>query len=198
MGVLFLLSLALPCGASVVVDLGGAPGIVAQSHDEVILDYLGQVWGYDTDRYVRMQTYDPPVPVSDIRFWTQFGFVTRFNEVWDWRGDGFRNCGPWPGLPAATEEAGANAVSAGVSPNPSVGPCRIVFELRGDGPVTVEIVDATGRLIRRLLDGPHPAGDYSLIWDSRDDDGREVPAGVYFTRVTTREGTVNGRVVIAR
>jgi flagellar hook assembly protein FlgD len=64
--------------------------------------------------------------------------------------------------------------------------------------VSVALIDATGRLVRRLLDGPHPAGDYSLKWDGKDDAGRDLPAGMYFTHVTMADGTTTGRVVLTR
>lgn len=85
-----------------------------------------------------------------------------------------------------------------VSPNPSVGECEIEFALKTAAPVSVVILDVSGRLIRHLLDGPHPAGDYSLIWDGRDDDGREVPAGIYFARMVTSEAATTGRIVLAK
>ncbi len=85
-----------------------------------------------------------------------------------------------------------------VAPNPTAGPCRVSCRLDVDGPVSVDIIDSSGRIVRRLLDGPHPAGEYSLRWDGKDDAGRELPAGVYFTHVATSEGTTTGRVVLAR
>jgi hypothetical protein len=85
-----------------------------------------------------------------------------------------------------------------VIPNPSQGGCQISLRVQVQGRVSVNILDATGRIVRRLLDGPHPAGEYSLKWDGKDDAGRELPAGVYFTHVTTGQGTATGRVVLAR
>jgi hypothetical protein len=83
-------------------------------------------------------------------------------------------------------------------PNPTAGPCQISYLMTTDGSVSLYVFDATGRVVRHLLDGPHPAGDYWLTWDGRDDGGREVAAGVYFAHVTTAQGTTTGRVVLAR
>jgi hypothetical protein len=83
-------------------------------------------------------------------------------------------------------------------PNPCMADCRIVFSAVSEGPLSVEVIDVSGRLLRRLLDGSHPAGDYSLRWDGRDDEGREVAAGVYLTRIETAAGVETGRVVLAR
>jgi len=82
----------------------------------------------------------------------------------------------------------------GIAPNPSSGTCRVSFHVQIEGPVVVQVFDASGRVVRRLLEGPHPAGDYSLTWDGRDEEGREVPGGVYLTRVTTTDATTTGKV----
>ena len=42
------------------------------------------------------------------------------------------------------------------------------------------------------------AGSYSRAWDGHDDQGRAVPAGVYFYRVETPDRTVSGRMVLVR
>jgi hypothetical protein len=39
--------------------------------------------------------------------------------------------------------------------------------------------------VRALVDGSLPAGEYTVIWDGRDDDGRLVPDGVYWLQVRT-------------
>jgi hypothetical protein len=143
--------------------------------------------------------YDPPIPVSQIKSWDYITFVTESNELWfkEYYGASWRSLGQWPGIAAIEEESGTTP-SANISPNPTPGPCRLSFTLAVDGPVSVALIDTAGRIVRRLLDGPHPAGEYSLKWDGRDDAGRELPAGVYFTHVTTNDGTTTGRVVLAR
>jgi hypothetical protein len=85
-----------------------------------------------------------------------------------------------------------------ISPNPADGPCQISFHVPFEGPVSVELLHVSGRLVRQLMAGQRPAGEYHLEWDGRDDHGREVPAGVYLTRVETVDGVTTGRVVLAR
>jgi YD repeat-containing protein len=72
--------------------------------------------------------------------------------------------------------AGARtALSA--APNPFVG--RTTLSLTSSVGGTVEIVDARGRLVRRL----HAAGRVTVAWDGRDDRGARSVPGVYFARV---------------
>lgn len=96
------------------------------------------------------------------------------------------------------KEAADRRINLITYPNPSTGSCQITCFAKSKGPVTVAVVNASGRIVRHLLDGPHPVGDYSLIWDGLDDSGREVPAGVYLTRIETAEGISTGRVVLAK
>jgi hypothetical protein len=86
----------------------------------------------------------------------------------------------------------------GVLPNPSLGSCHISFEVPSDGPVSVDVVDASGRMIRHLVRGRHPAGSYRIVWDTRDTRGHPVPSGVYLTRIETADGVRVGRVVVAK
>lgn len=78
-----------------------------------------------------------------------------------------------PPTSAAIEGEIAPAPRLLVVPNPSVGAVRLEGVL---GTATrIEIVDAAGRIVRRLIGGER-------AWDGRDDDGRRVAAGVYYAR----------------
>ena len=52
--------------------------------------------------------------------------------------------------------------------------------------VEVKVYDVGGRLIRTLADRYFEAGPHTLVWDGRDNGGRQVARGVYFTRVKYR------------
>jgi hypothetical protein len=199
LAVLLLLSVNRSWSGVVIHD--GRPGIVSSAINDNavrVLDNLGHVWLPTSGGYVRSSEWDPPMPVSQIRFWEREILITEDNALWMrfWP-DGWTRVADWPGI-ADTDEASHAMAATAVSPNPTPGPCRVSFSLVVDGPVSVDIIDVSGRIVRRLVDGPHPAGDYSLKWDGKDDAGRELPAGVYFTHVMTAEGTTTRRVVLAR
>jgi len=70
------------------------------------------------------------------------------------------------------------------TPNPSRVPVAFTLEVFGRGPVRVEIVDASGRLVRRGdLEAAGP-GTLVWTWDGRDTGGRPTPAGHYRVRAT--------------
>ncbi len=49
--------------------------------------------------------------------------------------------------------------------------------------VVLDIYNLLGQRVRRLYDGPAPAGYLDLMWDGRDGSGRKVGSGVYFYKV---------------
>lgn len=69
-------------------------------------------------------------------------------------------------------------------PDPAAAQARIPFSTTVRGPVTLRLLDAQGRQVRRLVDGPLEAGSHEAIWDGRDGQGRAVPAGVYFSQLS--------------
>jgi hypothetical protein len=72
-----------------------------------------------------------------------------------------------------------------VRPNPSRAETRVAFVLPESSPVRFSVVDATGRTVRVLAEGPRPAGRHELAWDGRDERGRALGAGVFFVVLDT-------------
>jgi hypothetical protein len=68
-------------------------------------------------------------------------------------------------------------------PNPFSSATRLEFSLEAAGPVDVFIHDLQGRRLRVLVQKSLPAGTHSTRWDGRDDQGRAVPAGIYFAMI---------------
>jgi hypothetical protein len=179
----------------------GSPGIVAASEDEFFLDSLGQAWVLRGSGWTHEADYDVPIPVEDIKLWERSAFVTMDNSGWvlTYNPDPEWLCmGQWPGYAGLGEERDPASRVASVAPNPSSGLCRIAFRMVTPGSVTVSLFDATGRMVRQLLGGPQPVGDYILIWDGRDDSGCDVPSGVYAARITTPTGTHGERLILTR
>jgi outer membrane protein assembly factor BamB len=68
-------------------------------------------------------------------------------------------------------------------PNPFALQTTIGFTLPVAGHAQATVVNIAGRIVASLLDRDLPAGRHSVQWNGRDNDGRVVPAGVYFLRV---------------
>ncbi len=74
-------------------------------------------------------------------------------------------------------------------PNPSIGPVEIRYALPQQGFVRIAIHDLGGRTVRHLMGETAPSGPASIVWDGKDNAGREVAAGIYKCRVSTPSGT---------
>ena len=68
-------------------------------------------------------------------------------------------------------------------------------------PVSIEIFDLSGKLVRRVYDGDNPLGDYSHTWDGRDHSNGIVPPGLYLywivADVQSKRETNSGIVSVA-
>jgi len=85
-------------------------------------------------------------------------------------------------------------------PNPSRDG-RLLLRYRlpmGDDAAAVRLglFDASGRLVRALLDGPQPAGEYRLSFDGSDARGSRLAAGLYFVRLSRGAMQMTRRVVV--
>lgn len=84
------------------------------------------------------------------------------------------------------------------SPNPAPGATRVTFALPAAGRVRLDVLDASGRRVRTLAEGEHPAGRHVFNWDGRDATGHVLPAGLYFVRLDTASRVQSRKLVLAR
>jgi len=64
--------------------------------------------------------------------------------------------------------------------------------------VTLRIYDVLARPVRTLVDGVQPPGYYRVLWDGRDDEGRNVTTGLYFARLRVGEFSTWGKLMLLR
>jgi len=74
----------------------------------------------------------------------------------------------------------------------------INFRLSNPAPTRLTIHDASGRLIRTLLDKPLSSGAHSIDWDGRDDQGQQVGSGVYFYHINAGAFEQGRRLTVVR
>ena len=70
-------------------------------------------------------------------------------------------------------------------PNPFNSRTTIICEIPVDGPVSLQIFDVRGRLVRTLVNGSRTAGQLVVPWDGTDNRNELVASGVYFYRLRT-------------
>ncbi len=83
-------------------------------------------------------------------------------------------------------------------PNPFNPKTAITFQLKQSRDLQLTIYDASGRLIRRLVDARTSAGDHAVTWDGQNARGFAAPSGVYYYELATPETRETRRMVLLR
>jgi len=102
------------------------------------------------------------------------------------------------GAMAATKPLVLEPMLYDAAPNPSRGPSILRYQVPRSMHVTLEVYDASGRIVRTVLDSKRPAGVYSLTWDGRDQSGRLSPNGIYFCTMKAGDYKAGNKLVISR
>ncbi|MGE5175595.1 MAG: S8 family serine peptidase [Hyphomicrobiales bacterium] len=112
--------------------------------------------------------------------------------------DAVRNPVPAAGTKAAQFGDGGAIDARIASGNPSRGAAALHFRTARAGLVSARVYDVRGALVRTLTDRVVPAGEATLRWDGRRNDGAPAPSGVYFIRVETPDGAATRKVAFLR
>ena len=103
-------------------------------------------------------------------------------------------------FPAPPEEPGpgeANVVLQNY-PNPFIDETTVEYSIAEEGNVTLEVFDALGQPVFTLAAGNRTPATYTVAWNGRSTNGREVPSGIYVIRLTTPQGTSSVRALKVR
>lgn len=98
-------------------------------------------------------------------------------------------------FPATSDVAAGARVSIfhSIGPNPSGGESTLSFSLADDAEVRYSVYDLRGHRVRQVDLGRLPAGRFEARWDTRDDGGRQVAAGVYFVSLDLGDRRLGAR-----
>jgi hypothetical protein len=83
-------------------------------------------------------------------------------------------------------------------PNPFMKSTSIKLGLARPGMVKLAVYDVHGRMVRSLVNGVHPAGEWIVTWDGNGDGAYLLPSGMYFIRLEADNRIVNRRVSMLR
>jgi uncharacterized delta-60 repeat protein len=64
--------------------------------------------------------------------------------------------------------------------------------------VSLKLYDVTGQLVETLVAGNQSAGTHTIYWDTRDQAGKSVSAGLYFVLLQTPNHSATSKLVVAR
>jgi hypothetical protein len=86
-----------------------------------------------------------------------------------------------------------------VAPNPMNPTATMTVVTEAVGPLRVRLFDASGRLVRTLVDArSSPAGAHALPVEAMPRGGPRLASGIYFYRVEAAGGTESGRIAIVK
>jgi len=83
-------------------------------------------------------------------------------------------------------------------PNPFNPGTVINYHVPINSEVTLTVYNMLGQRIRVLFDGIQEASVHTATWDGRDDQGREVAAGLYFVRLRGEDVTLTRKMLLVR
>ncbi|MBN2565693.1 MAG: T9SS type A sorting domain-containing protein, partial [Candidatus Eisenbacteria bacterium] len=84
------------------------------------------------------------------------------------------------------------------SPNPFRDGTTMSFDLPSPSRAELTVYNVAGRKVATVVDGELPAGRHSVSWNGRDDEGREVSAGIYFYMLEADQGRSGRKLIVLR
>jgi hypothetical protein len=98
----------------------------------------------------------------------------------------------------SVEETSSNPVLSLTQnyPNPVIKNTNISYTLPAETKVKLEIYDATGRVVKKLVDEVQSSGNKSMEWNKRNTSGEVLSSGIYFYRLTTDRKTITKTMIV--
>jgi len=83
-------------------------------------------------------------------------------------------------------------------PNPFNPTTNIRFDLVQNSNIELAIYNIRGELVKIIASGNYAAGSHSVLWNGRDRNGKIVPSGVYFYKLSTDEASMTRKMILLK
>jgi hypothetical protein len=83
-------------------------------------------------------------------------------------------------------------------PNPFNPNTTISFFLPQAGKTELVIYNQKGQKVRTLSSSSLGEGPHKLIWDGRSENGTHVASGIYLYRISTNQGSITKKMILAK
>lgn len=83
-------------------------------------------------------------------------------------------------------------------PNPFNSETEIHYRIPESGKVILKIYDILGREVRTLVNEEQNGGAHEVLWDGKDQEGRQVPSGPYFYHLQFKDHRITGKMLLMR
>ena len=89
---------------------------------------------------------------------------------------------------------------SGNQPNPFNPTTTISFSLTTEYNVNTEILiyNMRGQKVNQLINEQLPTGRYSVVWNGKDDNGKQVASGIYFYRMITKDYSSTKKMILLK
>jgi hypothetical protein len=103
------------------------------------------------------------------------------------------------GDPTGVVDGGARNELSHAYPNPFNPMTRIAYSTKETGPVTIEVYNVAGKVVRTLLDTELEAGAKGfVVWDGTSEAGEKCASGVYFYRIAAPGFTESHKMIMLK
>lgn len=83
-------------------------------------------------------------------------------------------------------------------PNPFNPSTTLSFILSRDMNARLDIYNVRGQKVKTLLNSPLGKGKHTLEWNGKDENGRSVSSGIYFSRLNTADGSFVNKMMLMK
>lgn len=83
-------------------------------------------------------------------------------------------------------------------PNPFNPSTKIEYAVQQAGHVTIRVFNLRGELVKTLVDQDRPSGEYSAVWDGKNDIGHSVASGQYFYQLSVGNFVTSKKLLLLK
>ncbi len=83
-------------------------------------------------------------------------------------------------------------------PNPFQANLTVRFKLSETAKTSIEVFNYQGQRVRSLLSAEIDAGEHQRAWDGRDQNGAQLPSGMYLIQLRTGKEVINKKILLQR
>ena len=195
-----LSGLRTPTFASPFFDLRALIGMGGfdLDEDEVVRGAMAWVWAEAVGDVPPTLVPSSPELTPDAPFLVDLVAAVRaVREAYDERLAGLPALLDFPASPQPPGPGNANVVLQNY-PNPFRDETTIEYSIVEEGEVSLDVFDALGQVVVTLAVGHREPATYTVAWDGRSANGREVPTGIYVIRLSTPQGASAVRALKVR
>jgi flagellar hook assembly protein FlgD len=82
--------------------------------------------------------------------------------------------------------------------NRLINPIHYSLKLARPQNITISTYSILGKQVKELINTTHPPGQYGVIWDGRNNQGKEVASGIYFYQLAARDYKQTQKLVLTK